>query len=265
MDFTEYSRIPAINWSMLKLLAQSPLHYKWAMDHPEELVDKAAWVLGRAAHCRILEPHEYERRVAVWTGGRRTGKEWQAFVADHPGMDIVTAGEAEAIEYMAEAVAESEAGAMLTGGDAEVTIQWGDAVTGLVCKGRPDYITPARLVDLKTTRDPAPWRFRTDAGRYLYHGQLAFYAMGAPRPERPVIVSVQSVPPYDVVVYRMTEADLDAGLRLVRELLSKLVACQAADIWPGVAPGVVDLDLPTWAPGAEDPDTAEIDGLDWSE
>jgi hypothetical protein len=118
-----------------------------------------------------------------------------------------------------------------------------------------DCITPQRVIDLKTTKDPLPRLFARDAARYLYHGQIAWYhdgaiasgALASHAAGPPMIVAVQTVEPYDVAVYFVSEATLEAGRALVRRLIDRLAACQAADIWPGVAPEPVWLELPRWA------------------
>ena len=147
------------------------------------------------------------------------------------------------------------AAALLSHGQAEVTAIW--ASDGLECKGRFDWLRFNDIVDLKTTRANSLREFSHDCARYLYHGQVAWYADGAiaaglnPRDaDMPYIIAAQTVEPYDVWVLRVSGLAIEAGRNLCRELLAKYRACQAADFWPGIAPEEIDLELPSWAAGS---------------
>ena len=249
-----YDQLQALNWSSLKALNRSPLHFRWLRDHPEP--DKPAYALGRAAHCAILEPAEFSSRYAVYSGRRdartRAYQEWQA---KHPGVTALRESDYDAVMAMAEAVRNHRvASRHLQGGRAEETITWTDPRSKLLCKGRLDYVRPDGLVDLKTTSKIAPDRWLRDCATYLYHGQVAWYHNGATLAgaisrdaDLPVIIAVETSAPYDVAVYRMTHEAMSTGLDLVRALLDRYVACTAADLWPGVAPEEIPLELPSWA------------------
>lgn len=227
--------------------------------------DTKAWEIYEA--CRTSG-----ERPAVYPGKVRRGKEWEAFEAQHAGelialahewaavepllsaRQIMTSAELEVARRMAAAVhAHPEAHALLTGGKAEVPIFWQDAKTGVDCKGRIDYLAPGRIVDLKTTADVSPWAFSRQAARLLMHLQLAFYADGwqtstsSEASPDVYVVAVESEPPFDVAVYRITDETLAAGREEYRRLLRRLVECVETDTWPGVAPGIVDFMLPSWA------------------
>ena len=254
--FSDYLDISAVNWSSLKALHVSPLNYRYWKDHPSP--DKPAYALGRATHSRILEPDTFQDEYVVWDG-RRAGKPWKEFQEANITMDILRPAELEQVEAMAAAVEGHQvASALLAGGDAETTLEWTDPPTGLKCKGRADYLTD-RVVDLKTAREVDPWSFNGAIGKYLYFGQLAFYHDGwkkcmcnpDSRTEPPIIIAVQSVPPYDVAVYELGTEAMDAGRNLYRGLLDRLKECMDTDNWPGCASEVVGVELPPWAPGTE--------------
>ena len=264
----DYTGIKAVNWSSLKLLATSPLLYRWRQDHPEP--DKPAWVIGRAVHTAVLEPDQLWERYVIWEGGRRYGKKWDAFLAEAElaEREVLREQDMHEVHAMADAVHDhEEASRVLTGGRAEETVTWTDERTRLECKGRLDFIAPTRLVDLKTTRDVDPRGFGRAAARYGYHGQLAYYHDGGiaagvlpPDAEPPLIVAAENQPPWDVAVYRVEREALEAGRAWYRSLLGQLLASMEADWWPGVAPGVTALELPGWAPGmeGEDEPTEEV-------
>lgn len=65
MDITEYHRLPNVGSSFLKAFARSPLH-AWSayLDPEREQDDKPAFRFGRAWHCAVFEPGEFDSRYA---------------------------------------------------------------------------------------------------------------------------------------------------------------------------------------------------------
>jgi exodeoxyribonuclease VIII len=248
-----YDEIKAINWSSLKHLAISPLLYRWRLEHPEPR--KPAFIFGGAVHCAILEPEKFDERYAVFDGIRR-GKAWEDWLAIHPGVESLKPDELDAIRSIAAAVlGHRVAAGLLRGGRREEAVTWTDEETGLACKGRLDYLRPDFVIDLKTTRDPAPSRFERASASYGYAGQVAFYHDGAARQRLipgdvpPYLIAPQTSEPYDVAVFQLAPETLEAGRRQYRTLLRRLALCIEADYWPGVAPDLVPLSLPPWAEG----------------
>jgi hypothetical protein len=251
----EYENLQAINWSSLKHLAVSPLLYKWRKDHPEP--SKPAYVVGSACHCAILEPEKFDERYAVYEKIRR-GKEWEAWQAEHPGVQTFKEHELADVKAMAKAVhAHRVASSVLKGGRCEEIVTWTDEITGLACKGRLDYLRPDFLTDLKAARDVRQNNFERDAYNYLYAGQFAFYHDGAtaarhiPGDERPRVIALQNGEPYDVAVFRVKPETLEWGRALYRRLMQRLVECIESDFWPGVAPDLRDLGMPPWVADQE--------------
>lgn len=262
----EYREIPAINWSNLKHMGTSPLHYKYFRDNP--VPDKPAWVLGRAVHTAVLEPDLFEDQYAilpeVWpdegwkNDGKkvvRSGKRWDEFEAGNHDREIITFGDADKALAMAASVrAHPIARPYLDEpGHRERVLRWTDPKTGLDCKGRADGIG-CRLLELKTGRDVDPWRFPKAVATYQYHGQLAYYLDGAwldaasyEPTQVPIVIAVESSPPYDVAVYGVTEETLSAGRDLYRRLLDRLAECMESDEWPGLCGCEQELVLPPWA------------------
>jgi hypothetical protein len=130
---------------------------------------------------------------------------------------------------------------------------WVDAQTGLRCKGRLDSIRPDLFIDLKTTRDPAYGPFQRAIINYGYDAQCAWYFDGAVAARRidgrraPVIIAVRTDKDNDVAVYPLDALLVARGRMVYRRLLQQLVACTAANYWPGVAPEPRVMELPIWA------------------
>lgn len=266
----EYDAIEAVNWSTIVHLATSPKLMRWRVEHPRR--ETPALVLGTAIHCAVLEPERWPTayRRAPFFGDLRTkaGKqaraEWLASL--HDDTTVLSAEDYDTAERCADAVRSHPVAAnLLRGGRAEEIVTWTDAETGLACKSRLDFITAQIVIDLKSTRLTTLGAIAREFASRLYYGQLAMYHDGAIASRRiygdetPRSIVVQTVEPYDVVPLRLTRDDLERGRGLYRSLLRKYVECQAAGWWPGLAPTLIDLDLPAWAPGGDD----ENEGDEW--
>jgi exodeoxyribonuclease VIII len=241
-----YDAIGAVNFSTLKHIASSPLAYRHACDHPE--IDRAAFVLGRAAHSAVFEPVDFVSRYVVYPGATRRGREWEAFRAANQDAEIVTDSERSlAIEIAAAVHAHPVASELLSRViGVEQTITWQDAATGIVCKGRVDAHTQTSCIDLKTTKCAAPRVFAADACRRAYHAQLAMYCDGSDMPDA-WIIAVEAAAPHDVVCYRLPPDVLDVGRSLYHGWLLRVAEHRTTGAWPGMAPSAIDLELPSWA------------------
>ena len=264
-----------LNWSRLKHIGRSPAHFRHALDAEDK--DTPARAFGRLAHLAILEPERVTDSVAVWTGGRRAGKEWEVFKGEAGAKEIVTDADLTRAAAIAEAVrADPIAGQYVTGGRAEVTALWthetppveGSGLPGFAfdCKARLDYVAEkvGALVDVKTCRDARPDAFGRDVWNLQYHVQAAWYADGfaaATGQLLPfVFVAVETEPPHVVQVYRVPDWILDEGRSTYRALLGLLDRCKRERHWPGYATGELELMLPRWAVQA--PDETDLAGTD---
>ena len=78
----EYRTAEGVSRSELHVLARSPMHYKYAQDHPRE--ETPALTFGSALHCYVLEPERFaDEYIVVGKIDRRTTK-GKAQVAEIP-------------------------------------------------------------------------------------------------------------------------------------------------------------------------------------
>jgi hypothetical protein len=264
MPFEDYLKVEGTNWSTLKAMRVSALHYKYALAHDRP--DTATLAAGRAGHTAVLEPMRFLREYALFEGARRAGKEWEAFKALHDGKTILKVDEYERAVALAAAVrAHPVAAEYLREGDAEVPIRWSDEVHGIPCKGRIDFVSRSKpaLVDLKTTNDICERRFMSNAARFGHHCQLAFYQDGWFREHGEslpaVIIAVEAKAPHDVGVFHLSDDDLFVGQEEYRELLARVKEARRTNVWPGQYPSEIVPKLPRWAYGEED--ATELDEL----
>jgi hypothetical protein len=246
-----YSLIKAVNFSSLKYLAVSPKLYRYRLTHPEP--QKPAFTFGGAFHTLVLEPERFDERYAVYDG-RRIGKEWDAWRAEHEGVEALKPDELVAVHAMADAVRSHRvARKLLIGGRREEIVVWTDEPTGLACKGRLDMLRPDFLIDLKSAHDPTPDAFQRAAFNNGAITQVAFYQDGAVAARlldgriNPYVIAVEKDPPYDVAVYQLDDEALAVGRSIYRRLMDRLLQCIEADHWPGCAPDVQTLSAPRWA------------------
>jgi hypothetical protein len=263
-------RTDRVNWSTLKYLRPgfgSPRHYRHALANPK--ADTPAMLLGRVVHSLVYEPDQVANRYVVeprfhggmndetaiergFEGGKQAKAAWEEQRASS-GAEIVPNEVFTQARAMRDALfADEHAAPLLVGGFAEQLVTWTDAVTGIECRGRIDHVGGC-LSDLKSAANVEPRLFMTQVVRLGYHGQLAYYADGLAAngvvlSGPPVLVVVESAPPFDVLVIEFDQNDLAAGRALYRECLQILAECRRLNTWPGMAGGArMRAALPAWA------------------
>jgi hypothetical protein len=263
----DYDALERDNFSTLKWMAKSPAHYHHQKVTPFKDTDPKK--LGRAVHIAALEPERYRSAVAVWDGGTRRGKDWDRFVENNEGRELLTEREHELCMAIQKAVqSDGIAAPYLRNGKGEVSMLWtrqwkfdGQPVP-LSCKGRIDFLSTA-IVDLKSTRNASPDGFAREVFTYRYHSQAAWYQDGLERITGQrvpyIIIAVENTPPHVVQVYTVPEVMLDLGREEYSTWLDRLVWCRASCAWPGYAEQERELEIPRWALPPDDEDLAGLD------
>jgi hypothetical protein len=261
--FTDYLAIDAVNWTTLKEMRRSPLHYKHRLAHARP--DTSPLRAGRSAHTAVFEPDRFMLDYAVFKGKTRRGKAWEEFLAAHPGQTILTVKEyATALAYR-DAVRKSPlASPYLATGEAEKAIEWTDPETGLRCKARLDFLSTSRpaIVDLKGSATIAYGAFIATAYRMGYHCQLGLYQWGVKEAlglDLPVVViPVEANAPHDVGAFPYGEPELEAGLNEARSMLVKLAYHLEKNDWPGQYDEEQVIEFPAWVTRHEDENLTDL-------
>lgn len=267
MTWLEYFALPAMNWTRLQRLDDSPKHFRHAIQN--ERADTDTLAIGRYVHTATMEPERIEEDFAIWDGARRSGADWKAFAAANVDKTILRAADlAEADAMAAEVRAHPYVAELLADPETVVedTIRWLDVESATPCKGRPDIRNKRRRIvaDLKTSKSTDLRRFANDVVRYKYPGQLAFYGEGIAQaegwaPAEHVLIVVEKAAPYDVAIFPMDADTIQIGREQFRGLLTKFCECTESGRWPGRHPDPVELNasnIPPWFYGGGIPEFA---------
>lgn len=174
---------------------------------------------------------------------------------NNPGRIVLTPETWDQLHAMANAVhSHPAAGALLTGcpGEAEKSVYWNDATTGVLCRCRPDWWRDDNvIVDLKTTEDASPEGFAKSMANYRYDVQAAYYLDGVQaatrkRPKAFVFIAVEKKPPYGVGVYVLDSDSLELGRAQYQHDLRIYAECVRTGEWPGYGDKIQTISLPAW-------------------
>jgi len=249
MNKSEYDSIEGLNWSTLKLMENTPARARHLFDHPEENKDKAAFISGRAVHCKILEPYRFDDEYIFQPNfgdgrtkdAKRDKAEWLLSIPD--GAQIISEADFRMAERCADyARNDDELQSIFTGGEYEKIVTW--EIEGVKCKGRIDFLKD-RVVDLKLTRHDSVEAIMRDAEKYNYHGQVSWYHDGCVKAGLisgevlPLLVFIHSSHGsgfVDKLVMDMVNGTYDYGRRKYQKYLSRYLNCTESGWWPGMCP-----------------------------
>lgn len=233
-----------LRYSVLRRMHSSPAHARDSMvrqgDGPS-----LALRLGLGTHALTFE----DKRVVVYEGKQRRGKEWDAFAAEHADDVVLNAKEYARAKGMADSIRTNEVARRVLfepGVIREQRIDW--TWNGRSWRSTPDAFKFRTLSELKTTRCADPERFHWDALRMSYHVQLAIYrraiehATGV-KPRDVYLFAVESVPPYVVTPFQLSERSLEHGDMLARRWHEEFLRCEETGKWPGYTAGIAELDV----------------------
>lgn len=261
MTEAEYRSAPGLNYSTLKKIGVSPLHFLHARDQPQS--DNKAFFFGRALHAAILEPKIFKDDYVIIPEGinRGNSKAYKEFVAANEGSEILSISERDNFVRIANKVYEHpEARKMLKarGNDFEIPLFW--EYRGHKLKSKLDLRNIKRksrfTCDVKSTETIEPRKFFRSAMNYDYLAQAWFYQAANTYHTGNVDpwfwIAVEKKAPYDVAVIKATDEALAYGKTQIDKWLMKIEECESSGNWPGVAPQIIDFELPAWAAENDD-------------
>ena len=235
---------------------KSPRLYRKKMTGEIPPTDSAALLTGRAVHTLVLEGRgRFDAEFLVTEGpinpktGEPFGKQTKAYRewAAQQRLPVVSGEDFSFMAKLQSAVwTHPVASRLLDNGVPEKTVR--TLYAGEMCQIRMDWFRPEwegrpAICDLKTC-DNLDY-FETDAWKYGYPQQLAFYRevfatardndnaanRGDPKPDC-FIVAVEKREPYRVAVYKLTDELLEQCARQNEKAMEDLGRCRASNEWP---------------------------------
>jgi len=262
MSNEDYHAADGISASGLKLIGRSPLHYWAKYVDPNRVPDEpsAAFRLGTAIHCAVLEPERFSTEYAVAPKVDRRTKDgkatWEAFetACIAQGLTVISKDDHDTCQAISERLSKHPAASVLfRTGVAESSLFWQDAETGVLCKCRPDWlIQGVAIVDVKSTPDASVTGFARSVANYEYHVQAAWYldgvraCLGPTAASAFIFAAFEKDAPHAVAFYNADADMIELGRREYRRRLQIYAACKRSDVWPGYPPEIASLSLPAW-------------------
>lgn len=262
VPFEQYVAWDALNHSTLKVMGDSPKHFKYARDEAEPYSSDALR-FGTLMHTLLLEPERFAEITAPAPINEKTGKPfgmetkaWAEYAAEHPGKILVGEEELARLRIMAREIRKHEDAKVLfeEASQREVCIVWDCPVTGVRCKGRVDLLISLGdkkyiRADLKSCTSARISDLESSLTGLAYHTQDAFYAMGMEAlglKSSSMIIAAESARAHDVVVYEINDETRIAANTEVNEWLADLRRCNETDHWPGYAERLIQIGAPLW-------------------
>jgi len=260
----DYRSAQAIAGSDAKniLAPKTPAHYAAHMAGETRREPSKAMLLGTMAHVAVLEPQKLDTAFVEKPEGKegdfrtKEGKDWKAKMGNTP---ILDADEARAVRGIRDSIAANKAARELLAETQSEVALFAEHRSGLWIKGRVDALKVANdmecvICDVKTTSAGADYgTFSRQAASLNYHVSAAWYSHlaglnGLP-PCRFYWIAVETSAPYAVAVYEIHPDALDLGVGMMNDALGLIAQCEDDGVWPGYAPEVQCLNLPSWVYG----------------
>lgn len=255
LGFQGYQAMPGINGTSIKAGAKSMLHMHHQMTgKPTDPTPAMRW--GKLVHAVVLEPVEFKRNVAVFAGPKK-GKAWDEFKEKHDAEWIVSQDEVSDLMAISTAVHGNQAAHRLIEQTMhEVVFSWSG--TYGTAKARLDGYDDRHgglILELKTTSAIEPRSFAKQFANLGYGLSAGWYKEGT-LANAFSMITVESKPPYDVIVYSIGSDIIEAAREKACQIAMQYLCCCTARMWPGLADGhdVIPFELPAWATDGEEKD-----------
>lgn len=249
----------SLSVSGAKVLLKAPALFRWQQDNP---VHKDVFDFGTAAHRLVLGVGQDFASIDADSWRTKEAKDFRE-TCRATGVIPLLKADAERVQAMVEALASHRLAAqLLSHGEPEISAYAPDEVTGVVRRGRFDWLGASILTDYKTTACAEPWAFAGSAAKFGYHMQAAWYLdlardLGHPA-EAFAFIAQEKEPPYLVTVVELDAAAVNRGRELNARALEMFRDCTASNLWPGYVRDdeFARVSLPRWAHYDNDLETA---------
>lgn len=249
-DETTYRGNPAIGSTDLNTFRKSPALYHGLKTGEFKQPDGDHFLVGRAAHCLILEPDDFDKRYMKNPGLDRRKKadaeEHNRIVAS--GIGVLSLDNWRDVHRMAESVKSNPiASEILFASENEVS--WRTEYMNLGVQCRSDIWSDRHIGDLKTAESLGKFsRSFHDMGYWL-QAWLYSYIVAKVAQCRPkfTFIVVEKSPPYAVGTFQMDDAYLKYAQEKTEATLERFSECLNTGVWPRDKMDTAALSLPKWS------------------
>jgi hypothetical protein len=251
----EYRAYNALNFSSLKSILTSPLHYQTALKSPKKEPSEAMF-LGTMVHSKVLERREENYAVMPpdLDGRTAAGKAWKEA---NTSKTCITADEYAQYKRMVDAVAANADVQYLLSKAVDCEIGIVQKYRDTTIKGKIDCLIKDEngkyaVLDLKTTQSCDPHKFSRSASSFKYFFQAVFYQSlvaleyGLDYQVPYYWVCCESTEAADVCIFQPPADGLEIGQKQMEKALELHAECTKTGKWPGHASGIIELDIPAW-------------------
>lgn len=253
-ELTYHADRQSLSVTGAKTLLKAPALFRYQQDHP---VTSDYFDIGSAAHRLVLGvgPEIVSFTFPDW---RTNLAQAARDDAREEGLIPLLEKDYQRVREMADALSSHRlAMRLLSDGRPEVSAYCLDEDTGVMRRGRLDWLGTNIITDYKTAASVEPKALAGRYGavkKYGYDQQAAWYLdlcrdLGHDAKVFAFIFQAKE-PPYLVTVARIDEADLWDARQANREALQRFRDCTASDLWPAYirddACAVLSLDQQTY-------------------
>lgn len=228
----------SLSVSGAKVLLKAPALFRWQQDHP---VHKDVFDFGSAAHALVLDAGMDSIYVTPLDEFRTKDARAEKAEAQRTGLSIITPADWLKVCDMADALSSHRlASRLLSEGKPEVSAYALDEASGVMRRGRFDWLGSNILTDYKTAASSEPNTFVKAAANFGYHMQAAWYAdlaadLGHPA-DAFAFIAQEKEAPYLVTVIELPAELVDIGRDRNRRALERFRDCAESGLWPGYVP-----------------------------
>lgn len=256
----DYHACQAVSHSKLETFRRRPILYrKQYIDGTLEKPTSAAFAMGSALHCAVLEPGEFSRRYIQRPNIDRRTKEgkaaYEAFVADNEGKEVLDGDDFSTVLAMRRSIQlHASAQKLLQQGEAEVTWRVAHAGLPVPLQCRTDWVNPkgGYIADVKTVSSLGSddMEFARTVAAFGYHRQAAFYldilAKCGLTDLSWYFIVVEKCEPFGTIVFKLDQSALEVGANENGNDLFRLCRAYAENIWLNTPEDIQSISLPGW-------------------
>ena len=242
--FNEYCAIDAINSSKLKeFFSDAKLFYK---THIAKVIEPESeerhFVVGRAIHCAVLEPHKFNDDFMVGEHRKSTkdGKANHALALER-GKSLISTDEYTLCQAIANELPDQHewtkyhANAINIHSEVVIVLELGKIKLKVMLDSCIEHADVVYIDDIKSTSKQNDTDFDDAISEYDYLLQFAFYRFVAEQHfKKPVVfrfVFCSKAEPYNIAFVRMDDSHYEVGYKVIDYAISQYVTAQNTGKW----------------------------------